>query len=360
MYEISCEMCRDLIPLVEDGVASADSRAAVEHHLQNCPVCNGQPLAEQIPAGDEKKALIRFMNRVKLIGLAMLGLGVLAGVLMTEQFIQGASVIFALLILLIGRMVYGVWQKKRENWGRREWVRLLLAAGMAVGMLSVLHALTGNPVSRLLAQRGAEAHIAARYADSDYQVERVTYNFKMGNYYAVITSPTCVDDHFDLYLDMKGNVTHDWYESDVTSGMNTRNRLEKEYRDLVDPILKKLNLETSTHIADGRLDLEGVELEVNGNYEIQSLGSQYGHLIVTVRDEEVSVERAEELLLRVEELMVQYGGAYATIDFSLWSTESGGLQLNLEILDRSTIQDGLRAWLDDHAVITGQGGTEQN
>ena len=57
MYEISCEMCRDLIPLVEDGVASADSRAAVEHHLQTCPVCNGQPLAEQIPAGDEKKAL---------------------------------------------------------------------------------------------------------------------------------------------------------------------------------------------------------------------------------------------------------------------------------------------------------------
>ena len=126
----------------------------------------------------------------------------------------------------------------------------------------------------------------------------------------------------------------------------------------MDPILKKLNLETSTHIAYGQLELEGVVLEVNGNYEIPSLGTQYGHLIVTIRDEEVSVERAEELILRVEELMVEYGGAYATMDFSLWSTESGGLQLNLEILDRSTIQSGLRSWLDAHAVITGQGGAE--
>ena len=37
--EISCDICRDLLPLVQDGVASEDSRAAVEAHLRSCPAC---------------------------------------------------------------------------------------------------------------------------------------------------------------------------------------------------------------------------------------------------------------------------------------------------------------------------------
>ena len=32
MNEISCDVCMDLIPLVQDGIASEDSREAVEQH----------------------------------------------------------------------------------------------------------------------------------------------------------------------------------------------------------------------------------------------------------------------------------------------------------------------------------------
>ncbi|EJX02388.1 hypothetical protein EVA_09508, partial [gut metagenome] len=39
MNEISCDICIDLIPLVEDGVASEDSRKAVEAHVANCESC---------------------------------------------------------------------------------------------------------------------------------------------------------------------------------------------------------------------------------------------------------------------------------------------------------------------------------
>ena len=34
MIQITCEICKDLIPLVQDGVASGDSASAVERHIQ--------------------------------------------------------------------------------------------------------------------------------------------------------------------------------------------------------------------------------------------------------------------------------------------------------------------------------------
>lgn len=37
--DIGCEICKDLLPLVEDGVASEASRAAVAAHLERCPDC---------------------------------------------------------------------------------------------------------------------------------------------------------------------------------------------------------------------------------------------------------------------------------------------------------------------------------
>ena len=39
MREITCDMCMDLMPLVQDGVASEDSVLAVEGHIQKCPKC---------------------------------------------------------------------------------------------------------------------------------------------------------------------------------------------------------------------------------------------------------------------------------------------------------------------------------
>lgn len=39
MHEISCEVCRDLIPLVNDGVASGESVEAVLQHCEHCREC---------------------------------------------------------------------------------------------------------------------------------------------------------------------------------------------------------------------------------------------------------------------------------------------------------------------------------
>ncbi|MBQ8633463.1 MAG: zf-HC2 domain-containing protein [Lachnospiraceae bacterium] len=39
MNKITCELCKDLMPLVKDGIASADSCLAVKEHLKECEEC---------------------------------------------------------------------------------------------------------------------------------------------------------------------------------------------------------------------------------------------------------------------------------------------------------------------------------
>lgn len=79
--EFTCDICRDLIPLVKDGVASADSENAVKIHLKNCPKCSavfdGKPLPEppEIPEKLPKKALLRVKQWLALIYSAVLLFG---------------------------------------------------------------------------------------------------------------------------------------------------------------------------------------------------------------------------------------------------------------------------------------------
>ena len=78
MTEISCDMCMDLMPLVHDGVASADSVAAVEQHIRKCEECRslyeGHPPE---PKADEIQKKVRFFLTM------VLAFGVLYGVSLT-------------------------------------------------------------------------------------------------------------------------------------------------------------------------------------------------------------------------------------------------------------------------------------
>ena len=62
MNKISCDMCMDLMPLVQDGVASADSIAAVEQHIENCPACKAL-FEGQIPIPSDSHRLIKKIQK---------------------------------------------------------------------------------------------------------------------------------------------------------------------------------------------------------------------------------------------------------------------------------------------------------
>lgn len=116
---ISCAVCRDLAPLVEDGVASADSAALVRAHLAACPSCAAEwpalaaetgapPAAETpLPAGpDDARVLRRLRRRLKNRTALLLAAGVVGGTLLTYSR-------YSVLVFLFFPLVCGVlcWQR---------------------------------------------------------------------------------------------------------------------------------------------------------------------------------------------------------------------------------------------------------
>ncbi len=135
MYELTCEMCRDLLPLVRDGIASADSARAVRDHVERCPACRVLQEAPPPPA-DGKVALARLRSRVRLLWAGVMLVGILVGTSLT-----GGSNLFynVLLMPAMGAVSYFVFQ-----WKCLLWVPPLL---LGVGLLTDLMArLQGNGV----------------------------------------------------------------------------------------------------------------------------------------------------------------------------------------------------------------------
>lgn len=97
-YHISCDICRDLIPLVKDGVASADSEAAVRRHIGECKDCalllDGK-IVPELPASESPKALLRVKRRLSGIYAAVMLLGLCFGLTLTS----GVDMFFNWLIM---------------------------------------------------------------------------------------------------------------------------------------------------------------------------------------------------------------------------------------------------------------------
>ena len=88
---ISCDACRDLLPLYADGVASEESSALVETHLTDCEACRAElarqretlPIQEKSPKGAMRTVKQKLRVRRILIGT---GSGVAAAVLLFGLF----------------------------------------------------------------------------------------------------------------------------------------------------------------------------------------------------------------------------------------------------------------------------------
>lgn len=154
MNPITCGMAADLLPLYLDGCCSADSRAALEAHMDTCPACRAQyaqlrrdltPAAPAAPAAEDPgtdgiaRALAQKMRRRKR-SLRALGavLGVLLAVLLVfigKTFVilgqPGAAVSAALpagATDLAGRAVSGSAEEVGEHVFATGTARLVVAA----------------------------------------------------------------------------------------------------------------------------------------------------------------------------------------------------------------------------------------
>ena len=103
MNKISCDMCVDLMPLVQDGVASEDSRNAVLQHLQECPKCK-ELYEGEIPApSGTKDILSKIKRRVQTFFAMVMMFGVFYGLTLTS----GSGMFYNTMIMpVIGAIGY--------------------------------------------------------------------------------------------------------------------------------------------------------------------------------------------------------------------------------------------------------------
>lgn len=223
----------------------------------------------------------------------------------------------------------------------RKAFRIVLWAAAAVILCFILlfiNAVFGNPISRMLARNGAEEHLRTQYSNTDYGVETVSYNFKDGYYHARIKSPTSIDGDFSVCLDFLGRVRSDTYD-DVTSGWNTYLRLENKYRALVDTVIGREDFPLESDIDFGSLMIfdsqsgwEGdpeknygiviEELILNHEYDIRELGRTAGYIVYYAYDEDVTVERAAEMMLLLKDRLDEGNVPFYAMDFVLREPKS--------------------------------------
>jgi len=212
-------------------------------------------------------------------------------------------------------------------------IALILAALLIVGVGIFANGVVGNPVSKWLATNTVKNRLAEVYADKDYEIERVTFSFKDGSYHAFIVSPSSPDSDFSMSLNMRGELRWDSYEDRVLSGENTAARINKEYREATENVFTSPAFPYYTHIEYGDIkfisrewvDAEDLpayalyteDLILDQVYDIGELGKVAGHLVVYVYDEDVSVEKAAEILLEVKHFMDAGGVSFHVIDLVL-------------------------------------------
>lgn len=103
MIRFTCEMCMDLMPLVHDGVASADSIAAVEQHIKTCPECRALYEGQRPAPNDSGKILQKVQKQSQIFSAMVLMFGVLFGLMLTA----GSGIFYnAIIMPVIGAIGY--------------------------------------------------------------------------------------------------------------------------------------------------------------------------------------------------------------------------------------------------------------
>ena len=213
----------------------------------------------------------------------------------------------------------------------------LFAIILAVILLSVVLyfylGFFGNPVSKLLMKNSAEKYVAENYPDC--HIENVGYNFKDGRYFANIQKEGSVDTNFFVYADWLGNISYDSYESYVTSGHNTANRMMLEYRDMLENAVPKQDVDYTIDIFYGDIlnDYYGKEFHklnaydaaympqeeiiLDKQYDYTDIGYKYGYVCLYAEDTDVSVSRVAEILLDLKSRLDSQNLGFYCIDFVL-------------------------------------------
>lgn len=113
MNKISCDICKDLIPLVKDGIASADSCFAVKEHMEECVTCKklyeSEITAPSEPNVDLELELGKLKRKLQIFSVMLMMFGAFFGLSLTaseEMFYN------SLIMPVIGALGYVIFRWK--------------------------------------------------------------------------------------------------------------------------------------------------------------------------------------------------------------------------------------------------------
>ena len=246
---------------------------------------------------------------------------------------------------------------------------IILIAGVCV----FANALVGNPISKAIAKNTAEKHLEENYADKDFEIDGVVFSFKHGYYHAYISSASSVDSSFTLAIGLNGKLIEDYYEAHVLSGRNTADRIDRDYREMVDKVLNSKAFPYNTHIEYGDFEfyprehleehtvpeyaLITEDLTLDAFYDVNELGAKHGMLTIYIEDNTVTIERLSEILLDVKRIFDDAGVKFYMIDCVLEypktedGTEREGRVEVQEFLYADIYEDGMFERVKGAAIV---------
>ncbi|MBQ7323599.1 MAG: hypothetical protein IJW96_03450 [Clostridia bacterium] len=204
-----------------------------------------------------------------------------------------------------------------------------VAVALIAGILFTADAFLGNPVSYALVYFNAKKYIQTTYPDADYQLDRVSYSFKFGDYYAYVKSPTKQDEHFTVTFNGLGQVEKDYYETYVSGKGNLRARLKDTYYNLTNEAFSEMDI--NSLYATLIFQTEGVkgytphaqayvmkDIANNTAEYVKEMGQYNGSIEISMKAQDVSMELLAEKLLDVKALADEKDVQFYTISLTLF------------------------------------------
>ncbi len=136
---------------------------------------------------------------------------------------------------------------KKLSWSG---VVLIVFIMIVLGFLfSMITAIYGNPVTKLIATAQIRSYVDENYPDMDLEVTKAVYNFKCGDYVSQVQSTTSMDTAFSVSW-YSGKID-DTYEINVLQHYRTYQRLQQELSNKVEEVIgRDFPYETSILFAD--------------------------------------------------------------------------------------------------------------
>ena len=191
---------------------------------------------------------------------------------------------------------------------------------LGIVSIIILMAFKGNFLSKYLAGKAMDSYVEENYSGMDLERKDLFYDSKRGSrYVGQYHSRTSQDRFFSIDTDMLGRIKYDSYKDRVDNGWNTIMRIDKNFDEDVERIVRE-NMDYEIDIVSGSLllddyesieSIEGIELDMD--YDLNNIPLEK-ELYISIVDDDLTWENLAEKTLEIDRLMRE-----KDIDFKVYS-----------------------------------------